>query len=86
MIHTKRSTDLHSDQFSRSERLFVESGLWYFRTREGAPMGPFRYRNEAELMLGRFIEQIHQNAGSAQRPRRQQSGRTKRHFRTSGLL
>lgn len=39
----------------RSDRMFHENGLWYFHTREGRDIGPFRYRHEAESMLQRYI-------------------------------
>lgn len=44
----------------RSERLYQEEpgGAWYFRTREGAPMGPFETAGEAEQALNDFIEFI----------------------------
>ncbi|MDT8428596.1 MAG: DUF6316 family protein [Pseudomonadales bacterium] len=43
--------------FERSSRFFYDSndGLWYFRTREGKDIGPFRYQNEAEAMLQQFV-------------------------------
>jgi hypothetical protein len=41
---------------ARGNRFFVVSGDWYFNTREGAPMGPFDDRNEAERGLYDFIE------------------------------
>jgi hypothetical protein len=40
----------------RRERFFAVSGDWYFNTREGAPMGPFDNRCEAEQGLSDFIE------------------------------
>lgn len=43
----------------RSERVFDEQGLWYFRTREGQNLGPFRYESEARQMLNNFINDIH---------------------------
>jgi hypothetical protein len=55
---TLRSNDFAgSSFFTRTDRIFndCDSGLWYFRTREGSDIGPFRYRSEAEAMLGRFI-------------------------------
>jgi hypothetical protein len=42
----------------RTERLFDSGGLWYFRTREGSNIGPFRYQSEARQMLEKFIEDI----------------------------
>jgi hypothetical protein len=41
---------------SRHNRFFVVSGDWYFKTREGAPMGPFDDRGEAEQGLYDFLE------------------------------
>lgn len=44
----------------RSERLYREAtgDAWFFRTREGAPMGPFETVNEAQQALTDFIEFI----------------------------
>ncbi len=42
----------------RSERLFSQENLWYFKIREGDDVGPFRYRSEAESNLGNFMEQL----------------------------
>jgi hypothetical protein len=40
----------------RANRFFSVSGEWYFSTREGAPMGPFDDRREAEQGLFDFLE------------------------------
>ena len=40
----------------RHNRFFVVGGEWYFNTREGAPMGPFDDRREAEQGLYDFLE------------------------------
>jgi len=42
----------------RTERVFDNGGLWYFRTREGSNIGPFRYQSEARQMLDKFIKDI----------------------------
>jgi len=42
----------------RSERIFSEQDLWYFKIREGNEVGPFRYRSEAQSNLERFMEQL----------------------------
>ena len=42
----------------RHDRLFTEQNLWYFRTREGSSVGPFRYRSEAESNLDRFLSKL----------------------------
>jgi hypothetical protein len=41
---------------NRANRFFNVSGEWYFSTREGAPMGPFDDRREAEQGLFDFLE------------------------------
>lgn len=74
-----RATDRRSADYVRSDRLFHQSGLWYFRTREGKDVGPFRYRDEAELMLTRFVRELaeqQQKALSSIKP----------HFRLSALM
>ena len=43
---------------ARQERVFSEQDLWYFRTREGDAVGPFRYRSEAESNLDRFMKDL----------------------------
>lgn len=43
---------------NRSERIFSQQDLWYFKTREGNEVGPFRYRSEAQSHLERFMEQL----------------------------
>jgi hypothetical protein len=42
----------------RTERVFDIGGLWYFRTREGSNIGPFRYQSEARQMIEKFITDI----------------------------
>lgn len=42
----------------RSDRFFALEDSWYFSTREGAPIGPFDNRVEAEQGLLDFIEFI----------------------------
>jgi len=53
----------HADQFDsetpeRSDRVYSQQNLWYFKTREGDEIGPFRYRSEAESNLDRFMAQL----------------------------
>ena len=45
---------------SRSERMFSETNLWYFKVREGGEVGPFRYRCEAESNLDHFMQRLNQ--------------------------
>jgi hypothetical protein len=42
----------------RSERFYSDNELWYFRTREQAEVGPFRYRSEAQTSLERFLRDL----------------------------
>lgn len=82
MMHTNRSTDRESIPFTRRERLYLKSGLWYFRTREGEPIGPFRYRGEAEAMLARFIQKVRDNEQQMEA----RAVKRKPHFRTAALI
>lgn len=77
--HDARLTDVGVRSHERSDRLFSQSGLWYFRTREGKDVGPFRYRCEAETMLSRFINEISHLQQSNRMPH-------KLHFRTCGVI
>lgn len=43
---------------SRTDRVFSEHDLWYFRTREDDAIGPFRYRSEAESNLDHFMNDL----------------------------
>lgn len=74
-----RLNDLGSKDHPRTERLFSEAGLWYFHTREGNDVGPFRYRCEAETMLTRFLQEI-------QARQQQAMVSAKPHFRTAAVL
>lgn len=58
LSHGKRSTDADASEHQRSDRLFQQQGMWFFKTREGKDVGPFRYRGEAELMLTRFVQEV----------------------------
>lgn len=82
MMHTSRSTDRDSISFTRRERLYLKAGLWYFRTREGEPVGPFRYRGEAEAMLARFIEKVRED----EQQTKTRTLKRKLHFRTTALI
>ncbi|MDO8908828.1 MAG: DUF6316 family protein [Pseudohongiella sp.] len=74
-----RLADSNSVEFYRSDRLFTSSGLWYFRTREGNDVGPFRYRDEAELMLTKFVQELMDS-------QQQAMASSKPHFRISGVV
>ena len=40
----------------RTDRFFSANGEWFFATREGAPVGPFDDKQEAQKGLKDFIE------------------------------
>lgn len=42
----------------RSERHYSVSGNYYFSTREGVEIGPFKTKSELEQAMGYFIEII----------------------------
>lgn len=54
----QHSTGSEAAYYERSDRLFQQQGMWFFKTQEGKDVGPFRYRDEAELMLTRFIQEV----------------------------
>jgi hypothetical protein len=58
MSESRQQDQSSSDTHSRSDRVFSQQNLWYFKTREGDDVGPFRYRSEAESNLDRFLEQL----------------------------
>ena len=73
---SNRSSDGDSaTHHQRSDRLFRQKGMWFFKTREGKDVGPFRYRDEAELMLTRFVQEVAEKE-------REMLARAKPHFRT----
>ena len=74
-----RATDTHNNAHERDDRLFSNNGLWYFKTTEGKEVGPFRYRNEAELMLTRFVAEL-------QKKQEEALAIIKPHFRVSAQL
>ena len=41
----------------RTRRLFTENGQWYFDTREGTQVGPYRDINEVKKALAVFVAQ-----------------------------
>lgn len=63
----------------RSDRVINRSSLWYFRTREGRDVGPFRYESEARQMLTQFIRDMMAMEAQSQRPA------PKLHFRLNAI-
>lgn len=43
---------------SRSSRFYKQGKYWYFRTREGAPIGPFDRLSEAIAWSNDYIEYL----------------------------
>lgn len=41
---------------TRSSRLFLDGNQWFFHTREGTDIGPYKTEQEAETGLKDFIE------------------------------
>ncbi|MES3006351.1 MAG: DUF6316 family protein [Pseudomonadota bacterium] len=58
MANLRKSDRTEQRVPDRSERVFNKVGLWYFRTREGTNVGPFRYESEARQMLAQFIRDM----------------------------
>jgi len=58
MPDNRRKDSSQTPAPDRSERIFSEQDLWYFKIREGDEVGPFRYRSEAQSNLERFMEQL----------------------------
>ena len=80
MTPSTRRTDQSSRVYPQTRRFYSEDGLWYFRTREGTNVGPFRYLSEAQAMLGRFLSDV-----QAAESQRQMSASSKPHFRTPAI-
>ena len=53
----KRKSDTSNEQVerSRSSRMYEENGNWFFNTREGTVVGPFRDKLEACTQLEVYI-------------------------------
>jgi Domain of unknown function (DUF6316) len=79
MANVRKSDRFETAQNSRSERIFNAASLWYFHTREGADVGPFRYESEARQMLGQFIRDMITTEAQTQ------SRAPKPHFRLSAI-
>ena len=60
MTDSRQQDQLKSSTPVRTERVFNEQYLWYFKTREGENVGPFRYRSEAESNLDHFMQQLNE--------------------------
>jgi len=76
---SKRLTDLSTKDYMQTDRFYCDAGMWYFRTREGTDVGPFRYRCEAEDMFGRFMLEV-------QEKQQQVMASVKPHFRTAAVI
>ncbi|MEQ8954853.1 MAG: DUF6316 family protein [Pseudomonadales bacterium] len=58
MSNQRQTESQRAQAPQRSERLFTEQDLWYFRTREGREVGPFRYKSEAQSNLDQFLAEL----------------------------
>ena len=43
---------------TQTERVFKYESLWYFKTREGDDVGPFRHCEDAKSGLAQFINKM----------------------------
>ena len=50
-----RRSDTGTETASRSARMFKEDNAWFFNTREGKAIGPFRDKLEASTQLEVYI-------------------------------
>ena len=50
-----RSNDTNNEVASRSDRMYRENDSWFFNTREGNAVGPFRDELEAFTQLEVYI-------------------------------
>ena len=58
-LQGRRKEDLPTTRiWSRSERLFEESGSWHFYTREGTVEGPYEHRAAAEENLEIYLRDM----------------------------
>ncbi len=55
MTNTRQKDGNSLEVPNRTDRLFNDESRWYFKTREGGNIGPFRYRSEAKTGLALFI-------------------------------
>lgn len=51
----KRKNETTTRTHFRTSRMFEENGCWYFNTREGEMMGPFKDELEASTKLEVYI-------------------------------
>jgi hypothetical protein len=51
----KRKDESSTRTHFRSSRMFEENGYWYFNTREGEMIGPFKHELEASTKLEVYI-------------------------------
>lgn len=68
MSNFRQHDRLKSSAPDRSDRIFTQQDLWYFKIREGDEIGPFRYRSEAQTNLECFMEQLRDEVDSSLKP------------------
>lgn len=67
MSNSRQQDKSKSSTPDRSERIFSQQDLWYFKIREGDEIGPFRYRSEAQSNLDCFMEQLKDKVKTSQK-------------------
>ena len=57
MMSSRRSGELGATPM-RTDRFFAVNSAWFFATREGASIGPFESKNDAQKGLSDFVDFI----------------------------
>jgi hypothetical protein len=57
-VPMKRRDDKNKQRCNRSTRMFKENDTWFFKTRGGASVGPFRDELEASTQLEVYIRLV----------------------------
>jgi hypothetical protein len=63
MTTTRQQDPFQTPPPERTERIFSQEDLWYFRVREGENVGPFRFKSEAESNLDQFMKHLKHKLG-----------------------
>lgn len=63
MPNSRQQDPVQTPPPERSDRVFSQEDLWYFRVREGENIGPFRFKSEAESNLDQFMQHLKHKLG-----------------------